>query len=179
MFLMKFAIWCQELGYWISFWNTWKKHRFGNTGKIEFSTTFGMGCLWFVIINDLFYLVSESMEMCHARKAQATWVFSAWEHCPAAKAARAGYQNFVPGCSRFLCHQFYQHRHRPQTGSARNKRKKTCTGMHQHEKKLHTHRLLVSVYMQTKMQRRTRELFTAVLWLLLFENSSNPSGIQT
>lgn len=73
--------------------------------------------------------------MCHARKAQATWVFSAWEHCPAAKAARAGYQNFVPGCSRLLCHQLYQHRHRPQTGSARNKRKKTCTGMHQHEKK--------------------------------------------
>lgn len=105
-----------------------------NTGTIEFSTTFGMGCLWFVI-NDLFYLVSESMEMCHARKAQATWFFSAWEHCPAAKAARAGYQNFVPGCSRFLCHQLYQHRHRPQTESARNKRKKTCTGMHQHEKK--------------------------------------------
>ena len=47
------------------------------------------------------------------------------------------------------------------------------------KKKLHAHRLLVSVYMQTKMQRRTRELFTAVLWLLLFENSSNPSGIQT
>lgn len=163
MFLMKFAIWCQELGYWISFWNTWKTHRFENTGTIEFSTTFGMGCLWFVIINDLFYLVSESMEMCHARKAQATWFFSAWEHCPAAKAARAGYQNFVPGCSRLFVINYTNIGIDPKQGQQETKGKKLALACINMKKKLHAHQLLVSVYMQTKMQRCTRELFTAVV----------------